>query len=48
MTNQEIAIEQEIVFNQLFTVSDILKGDTIEMNKQARIIAIKNLQKKGK
>ncbi len=46
MTRDEIAEEQEKVFDELFTVDDIKKGNTVEMHQEARKIAINNLKEK--
>ncbi len=46
MDNAEICKEQQRVFDEMFTVQDILKGDNIAMMAEAREIAIKNLKLK--
>ena len=46
ITNEEIAEEQQRVFDEIFTVHDILIGNTIEMNQEARKIAITNLKER--
>lgn len=46
MDNAEIWKEQQRVFDEMFTVHDILKGDTIAMMAEAREIAIQNLKTK--
>lgn len=45
MTAKEIAIETDKVFNELYSLEDIIKGNTIEMKGEARKIAIKRLKK---
>lgn len=46
MNIEEIELETKKVFDSIYTVEDIISGDTIEMNKQAREIAIKNIKEK--
>ena len=43
-----IAKEQKRVFDRMFTINDIKKGNTIEMEEEARKIAIENLKSKNK
>lgn len=43
----EINKETDRVFNEMFTIEDIIKGNTIEMREEARKIAIVNLAKKS-
>jgi len=42
-----IAKEQGRVFDRMFTLNDIKKGNTLDMEEEARKIAIKNLKLKG-
>lgn len=42
-TAEEIANEQKEVFDNMFTIEDIKKGDTVDMMKMARRQAISNL-----
>lgn len=48
MTMAEINKETDKVFDEMFSIEDILKGNTIEMREEARKIAIQNLKKKNK
>ena len=43
-----ITKEQKKVFNRMFTLNDIKKGNNLEMEEEARKIAIKNLKSKGR
>ncbi len=45
-TMEEIEEEQQKVFNEMFSVADILKGNNIEMHKEARKIALKRLKER--
>lgn len=42
-TAEEIANEQKEVFDNMFIIEDIKKGDTVDMMKMARRQAISNL-----
>ena len=44
ITSRTIAEEARIVFDELYTVEDIAKGDTIAMHKEARIIALQRIK----
>ena len=44
ITSKMIADEQDVVFNELYTVQDIVKGNTVEMHQEARKIAIERLE----
>ena len=44
ITNIEIAEEMQKVFDELYTMEQVLKGNTIEMMAEARVIAVKNLK----
>ena len=48
MTMTEIKKETDKVFDKMFSIEDVLKGNTIEMREEARKIAIANLKKKNK
>ena len=43
-----ITKEQGRVFDRMFTLNDIKKGNNIEMAEEARKIAIENLKSKNK
>lgn len=44
-TIAEINKETDKVFDEMFSLEDIVKGNTIEMREEARKIAVSNLQK---
>ena len=47
-TMKQIAERQEIVFEELYTVEDILKGDIIAMHQEAWRVAREQLRKELK